>query len=693
MTVLGVEVHRKLSRTWEGLEVGKIEQILTDAGVGGRAYAGVPAQLNVTRVSFSGTKSLAPTDAGVAPQTEERAGLPRFEESFDFDWRPVAGINGVGSAKNLRGKSSVLKVISWALVGRSPLRADVQHWIGAVNVEFTIDRTGFAVLFSVVDGVPNGHLWQRPATGGGDGDGVKLGSFTDAASFEALMNSFMLERLRLEDLSVWVKDQLQTHAWPAYAGALNFYADQLDPLIGNVSSLSTRLLQMFAGTSWASTVGQVNAAIGRHEYESKQAAEEAEAGTEFAKTQRSIAESRAERAQTALGALPAAAVDIAGVFALVGLANDTSRATHDLQMQLMTAQSVAADARARVGAETARRHAATEDALARKFFNSMEPTQCPRCASRVTAEHRQAEHDNHECSLCHAGLDLAALDDRVMVAAGVSEDERDILRWTATQAASLEDEPDDDADVVEVITALEQEAAAAEEVVVALETDVATAAAAEQDAAESAAVAEDAFSKLQLRQQAEIDLARALGALESLTATPTQTPGYDEDGLVKAVLRAAKSVVDKWLRTDQDPILAMISEEIAKLASEFGIANLEWVALKGNANMTVKTGGAEEGYGSISGGERIRLKIATAIALMRVGKREGVGRHPGLLFIDSPASEEIGEADLSQMLGALVDVATEADVQLFVATAHTSVLSRILPPANVRAAKGDGYVW
>ena len=690
MTVLGVEVHKKLEKTREGLAVGEVEQILADAGIEARAYAGVPAQLIVVRVSFSGTKSLVTTGAGVVSPSDKEDGLPRVEESFEFDWHPVAGVNGVGSAKNLRGKSSVLKVISWALVGRSPLRADVQRWIGAVNVEFTIDGTAFAVRFNARDGVPSGHLWQRPPTG--DGDGVKLGAFTDADAFEALMNSFMLERLRLEDLSVWAKDRLQPHAWPAYAGALNFYADQLDPLIGNVSSLPTRLLQMFAGTSWAPTVGQLNAAIGRYEYERKQTVEEAQAGTDFVKTQRVIAESRAQQAEAALNALPAASADMAGVFALVGLANDTSRATHGLQMQLMTAQGEAADARARVRVEMARRHTTTEDALARRFFNSMQPTQCPRCASRVTAEHRQAEHDDHTCSLCHAGLDPAALDDQVMVAANVSDNERDYLRRTATEATSTEDE-DEDADAVDDMTALEEDVAEADKVVAAIETQVIIATVAEEDAAESARAAETALSTVQMRQQAEIDLARAQGALESLTATPTQTPSVDEGGLVRAVLLAAKSVVDKWLKTDQDPILAMISEEIAKLAIEFGIDNLEWVALKGNANMTVRTGGAEEGYGSISGGERIRLKIATAIALMRVGKREGVGRHPGLLFIDSPASEEIGEADLSQMLGALINVATEAKVQLFVATAHTSLLTKILPPANVRAANGDGYVW
>lgn len=701
MTILGVQVHEKLVRDWEGLDLARVEQVLADADIEGGTSAGVPAQLHVVRVAFSGTKSLVTGGDGdgdggspgndVEEPPDDRQDRPRVEVPFEFDWRPVAGVNGVGSEKNLRGKSSVLKVIQWALVGRSPLRADVQQWVGAANVEFTIGGTAFAVSFTAVDGVPSGHLWQRhPA---GEGDGAKLGSFTDEASFEAVMNSFMLKWLRLDDISVWAKDRLQPHAWPAYAGALNFNADELDPLIGNVPTLSTRLLQMFAGTSWAPTIGQVNAAVSRHEYETSQAAEQTKAGGEFAKTQRALAASKVEQAQEALDKLPATAADVAAVFALVGLANDASRASHELQMELMTARGLLADARARVRTEEARKHAANEDALARMFFNSMEPTQCPRCASKVTEQHRKAEHDDHECSLCHSDLDSTALDDHVMVAAGVPDDERERLRVTASQASSAANtEDDDDADVVDTMSALEEDVAEAGAVVEAMEARIARANQAEQDAATAAATAEEALSVVQQRQQAEIDLARAQGALDSFTETPTELPGPDDD-LVGAVLKAAKKVVDKWLKADQDPILGMISDEIAKLGREFGIANLDRVALKGNANMIVQTGGAEEGYGAISGGERIRLKIATAIALMRVGKREGVGRHPGLLFIDSPASEEIGAGDLSEMLGALVDVATEADVQLFVATAHTSLLTKVLPPANVRAAQGDEYVW
>lgn len=153
MTLLGTEVHAKLAKAWDALELSRVEQILADSGIVDRSNSGVPVQLHITRVAFSGEKSLVMNDGGDAESIpDDEADRPRVRVPFEFDWAPAAGVNGVGSEKNLRGKSSVLKVISWALVGRSPLRADVQQWISNVAVEFTIDGTTFAVRFNVING-------------------------------------------------------------------------------------------------------------------------------------------------------------------------------------------------------------------------------------------------------------------------------------------------------------------------------------------------------------------------------------------------------------------------------------------------------------------------------------------------------------------------------------------------------------
>lgn len=76
------------------------------------------------------------------------------------------------------------------------------------------------------------------------------------------------------------------------------------------------------------------------------------------------------------------------------------------------------------------------------------------------------------------------------------------------------------------------------------------------------------------------------------------------------------------------------------------------MTLVGNATMKVHQGGQSSSYGDCERGEKLRLKLATAIALIKQGRTSGVGRHPGLLFVDSPGSEEVQQDDLDTMLEA-----------------------------------------
>jgi ABC-type hemin transport system ATPase subunit len=98
-------------------------------------------------------------------------------------------------------------------------------------------------------------------------------------------------------------------------------------------------------------------------------------------------------------------------------------------------------------------------------------------------------------------------------------------------------------------------------------------------------------------------------------------------------------------------------------------------------------------YGDLTAGEKLRLKLATTIALINAGFSHGVGRHPGLLFIDSPAAEEIPEANLETILTALQQVAADNDIQVFVATRYGNVVKKILSDDHVIVAEGEDPVW
>jgi len=160
-----------------------------------------------------------------------------------------------------------------------------------------------------------------------------------------------------------------------------------------------------------------------------------------------------------------------------------------------------------------------------------------------------------------------------------------------------------------------------------------------------------------------------------------------------AVVEAAEQVLKKWVKNDQDPMLVQISADIERLTQSFGADNLSGFALSGAATMALRENGVRQIYSGLTAGEKLRVKIATAIALIQRGYVEGIGRHPGFLVLDSPSAEEMPEEDLATMVKALQDVAGEAEMQIFVATRNAAPLVDLLPKANRVVAEGNSYVW
>ncbi|MEO1479988.1 MAG: hypothetical protein AAFV01_15565, partial [Bacteroidota bacterium] len=124
------------------------------------------------------------------------------------------------------------------------------------------------------------------------------------------------------------------------------------------------------------------------------------------------------------------------------------------------------------------------------------------------------------------------------------------------------------------------------------------------------------------------------------------------------------------------------------------IEALEDVALNSNASMKITKGSAVTSFSAVTPGERLRLRLSTAIAALRIGRQMGIGRHPWLLIVDSPAAEEVNELNLQALLGALRQIAEETDgLQVILASANPKEIERALGPVACRGAREDGYVW
>jgi hypothetical protein len=677
MSILGDAVQQEFKRRKIDIDGALVEKVLLDAGISSMASRGVPARLRVRRLRVTGVKHYSETP-GVDTAPAQMKTAP-----IDLDWTPGDGVNGVGSAANLRGKSSVLHLTMWALTGRSHLQADVLSWVDHVAAEFTIDGVTLYVEFDVKDGVPSGTVSQQVPSGN-----AVLGMFIGEAEFEAVMGSVMLDRLRLDTISVFSKGVETEHAWPSYAAALTVHADKLDPIVGNENTLKTRILQMFVGTSWAAIDAQAATALNALQFERNEFKAQRQAAASVTATGLAQAEGRVTVAQANLDKFDPAEPDMGAVFSLASAVSERARDAHELSLQVMTAGAAESEVRAHLRAEELRRQIAAEDAVARRMFNGMTPAVCPRCSTAVAPDRLAAEPTTHECSLCTNDLllDVQAME--------LSEKSASVAAPLATAAGrSEEEEFDDDDEGVDSLEALRAAVAEAREGVAQLQTAHRAAEAARVEAEVAAQRGQANLDSARARLSAELELARAESALETLrgaTASELTAPVQDEE---LRILDTASQLTKKWVKEDQDPLLESVSETISKLARRFGATNITAVGLKGNGNMTVHKGGASTGYSDLTNGEKLRIKIAAVIALIELGHNQGVGRHPGLLFVDSPAAEEVPEADLQTMLEAMQAVAEKTNLQIVVATTHGPMLTNVLREENLLVATGTNFVW
>ncbi len=131
-----------------------------------------------------------------------------------------------------------------------------------------------------------------------------------------------------------------------------------------------------------------------------------------------------------------------------------------------------------------------------------------------------------------------------------------------------------------------------------------------------------------------------------------------------------------------------------RIVKRLGMHDVETIELKRTANVSINKGGTASTWKGLSAGEQLRLRIATVIALVRIARDHGVGRHPGLLLIDSPGNEEVAQENLVDMLDELKNVTTETGgLQMFVVLRGEAKLFLDLPADRLKSAGPGEYLW
>jgi hypothetical protein len=295
-------------------------------------------------------------------------------------------------------------------------------------------------------------------------------------------------------------------------------------------------------------------------------------------------------------------------------------------------------------------------------FRRLEPQCCPRCDKAISKAKKELEASSHSCSVC--GEPIKDSEDGEILKAELQE-RVNRLKTAVDLATANKSE-------------LENELARLRDKVNLLQNRI------------------ESASKELVSAVRRQDTAIAAAALEARLEEASRLPisQTDDRSIELKILGAVVKETEDRVKIVQDQLLGDVSARLIEFAKAFGMDNLTEADLKGNANLYLVKGGASTSYSKVTPGEKLRLKVATILAIIDIAEERGVGRHPGLLMIDSPAAQEVSPIDVDSLISGLEKVArTHPHIQVFVASISSEAITVRIKAENRREVAGGGYLW
>ena len=602
-----------------------------------------------------------------------RAGLVSpgpFDTTLSFNTGLTALV-----ASNLRGKTSVLELITWCLRGtpRDDLQNGVKRWLRQLDLDVTVAGQPLGFRLDIVDGaISAACVITAPTAAGliplrGPDPAAQVASLfevEDAESYADHVAGLMMDRLDLAPVvNAHNETGTQTHGWPTYFAAIYLGAASSKVLLGDqsIGGLSGRLLQVFLDLPAAAALTRVKTAyeVRTNQIKHRIAEQDRVFAARASEREQIVAKLEVERARLAeltekfergesLTDLAGKAARLAGQVADAQVANgDSQHAVHHTRAARQQAAKRLSDVR--------------ESNVARALFQGLDPDSCPRCDQVISVDRRVREHDSHSCAVC----DRPVVIDEVLAEEVVAEAE-------ARLAEALDAEREMQAE--ELTTRGNLDALMAE-----------------LSAAEShlrSAWSEASMPDLLHSQEQVWRLEGALAVLPDFSPIESED---SSEAVTLRVLKAAAKILEEENKAAATALFSDLNNEIVSLGRRFGMRSLESVRIDRSARLKVtQDGGGEDWFKSCSPGARLRLRIALIVALLRVGSAHGISTHPGLVMIDSPKAEEVQELDAATLFRELAKVADDQGVQVLITTRDYALVHDVMDERHtIEAVEGE----
>ncbi len=594
---------------------------------------------------------------------------------FDLSWSGLGtGIWAVMSDRNLRGKSSILNLLQAAIRGDFPgrVKPDVWKWLETIEIRYRIDNVLHRVELRKAAGEEKAAEGRATLSrSDNDDQWITLYEGDAGDGLKSQTEHLMMEELDFPMIYAHNKNTgVHPHGWPLIASTF-FLSSSVEPkaLFGDlaIDGLPLRLLQLFIGLPWVSTYSA--ALTAQKQAEQALADRPNQSGVNAVLSTRLLGvEGQLAEAKKARGSDDRASKRLE----LAQLDEETAadRTTAEIARVAFEADAATVASVTASYDEARRRLKQLEDENSAGYsFRQLSPTCCPACeAAFEKAAPVVAQTGSKTCALCKNDLpdhedDLDS--DRIRDAQTLVEELRTGLQIAKVRLKASEKTAKD---ATERLRTGMNRVRNLQEGLTTLPADP---------------------ELLVVQLEAQVQQLRELTAsLQSPADDDTKTQGE------LGILRASTEISKRLMNSLQSDVLTEIAASVMSLAKKFGVSHVTNMHLDGGGKLKVRQGGADIYFSNLTMGEKLRIKIAISLAAVEVARRRGHGRHPGLLIIDSPASEEVVNEDFEQMLDSVASAAKDiGGVQIIIGTIARKAVEAVVSSDHRLHAKGDEYLF
>jgi hypothetical protein len=635
-----------------------------------------PEQVEVALREASITlKGPVPADRRLTVLRLRMSGLKHSGEGFDFEQSFGPGVWVIAHPANSAGKTSLLECLVWPLRGTPrDLPPDVRSWLRTLSVDVMVAGrpTRISLEFTpAARPAATCRVWTADAEDelldSADEDLRLVAEASGLEDIGRVISGHLMDALRMDHIAMWQgkggadgEGAAQVHGWASYFGACYLNPGGEEILLGDVSAvgLPGRLLELFVDVPYSTALTQLAVAGKRETKLVRQRERRAEGDAVARKSDRDAWQRELTTLQSSIAALRAE--QDRDVTPLLAAADRAGEWLRDRVEQLDGLEQALAELTAgRVRTQQALMDT-QETWQARRVLGRLDPVCCPRCEEPLEAERRVQERQSASCAVCTRTLPE--------IDAQTAEAALEQLRTQLSAAETAEGKARDLRDAAKV--EVEQAKAAHRSAHAALQDVLAVSGA--------------------HRRLRELEL-RAAVLQGQLAATGLRPEAVPPDGAdAGSALETAHEVVRQHVEAAARRLFPAMDAQIVELAARFGVQHLDSVGLNRAGHVNAVKAGVKTAFKRLSRGDRLRMRIATVIALLRVGAARGVATHPGLLLIDSVAAEEVTEVPARTLIAELQALSKELPgLQVVLTTAQPELVEGLVPRERLITSSGE----